>query len=54
MKKKAITIKEIDPETFRRFKAACATLDLKMRKAVINCMEKLPNTVKEKESCEKK
>ena len=36
---KAITIKNIDPELFHRFKVACATNQIGMRQAVLNFME---------------
>ena len=45
-KTKAITVKEIDPKTFREFKAACAAKDIKMRQAIINCMKELPKKMK--------
>ena len=44
--KKAITIKNIDPELFRKFKVACAQNEIDMRKAIIEFMENYPKTKK--------
>ena len=39
-KKKAITIKDIDPDMYRRFKIACARNDTNMKAAILEFMEK--------------
>lgn len=41
-KTKAITIKEIDPGIYRKFKAACAGNGISVRQAVINFMTTYP------------
>ncbi len=41
--KKAITIKNIDPETFRKFKVACAENSVDMRQAILDFMRNYPN-----------
>ena len=43
---KAITIKNIDQEIFKRFKVACAENDTDMRAAIIAFMERYPQTSK--------
>ena len=43
---KAITIKNIDPELFKRFKIACAENDTDMRAAILAFMERYPQTGK--------
>jgi len=40
---KAITIRNIDPDIFRKFKVACAENDIDMRKAILGFMEKYPS-----------
>jgi len=40
---KAITIKNIDPEIFRKFKVACAENEIDMRQAILDFMERYPN-----------
>lgn len=40
---KAITIKSIDPEIFRKFKVACAQNDIDMRAAILDFMRNYPN-----------
>jgi len=40
--KKAITIKNIDPELFHKFKVACAQNEIDMRKAILNFMAEYP------------
>jgi len=40
--KKAITIKNIDPELFRKFKIACAQNEIDMRRAILDFMTKYP------------
>ena len=44
--KKAITIKNIDPELFRKFKVACAQNEIDMRKTILEFMENYPKTKK--------
>ena len=39
---KAITIKNIDPETFRKFKVACAEDSIDMRQAILDFMQHYP------------
>lgn len=39
---KAITIKNIDPELFRKFKVACAQNEIDMRKAILDFMTEYP------------
>lgn len=43
---KAITIKNIDPEIFKRFKIACAENDIDMRAAILSFMKRYPQTEK--------
>jgi hypothetical protein len=43
MSKKAITIKNIDPELFRKFKVACAQKSIDMRQAILEFMRDYPN-----------
>ena len=40
---KAITIKNIDPELFRKFKVACAENSVDMRQAILDFMHDYPN-----------
>lgn len=40
--KKAITIKNIDPELFHKFKVACAQKGIDMRKAILEFMAEYP------------
>jgi hypothetical protein len=40
--KKAITIKNIDSEIFRKFKVACAQNEIDMRQAILDFMRGYP------------
>ena len=44
--KKAITIKNIDPEIFRKFKVACAENSIDMRQAILDFMRDYPKSKK--------
>ena len=46
-KPKAITIKNIDPVIFRKFKIACTQNVIDMRQALIGFMEKYPGQKKQ-------
>lgn len=45
---KAITIKNIDPETFRKFKVACAENSIDMRQAILKFMRNYPIFIRSK------
>ena len=45
---KAITIKNIDPELFRKFKVACAENSVDMRQAILDFMHDYPKNQIEK------
>ena len=43
---KAATIKNIDPEIFRKFKVACAENSIDMRQAILDFMRDYPKSKK--------